>query len=31
MKRYDWRNVALTMLIFFSLVLSYAVITGVCK
>jgi regulatory protein YycH of two-component signal transduction system YycFG len=31
MKRYDWRNVALTMLIFFALVLSYAVITGVCK
>lgn len=30
-KRHDWRNVALTMLIFFSLVLSYAVITGVCK
>ena len=30
-KRYDWRNVALTMLIFFAIVLSYAVITGVCK
>jgi hypothetical protein len=29
MKRYDWRNVALTMLIFFVIVLSYAVITGV--
>ena len=30
-KRYDWRNIALTMLIFVAIVLSYAVITGVCK
>jgi hypothetical protein len=31
MNRYDWRNVALTILVFFVIVLSYAVITGVCK
>lgn len=31
MKRYDWRNVALTILTFFVIVLSYAVITGVSK
>jgi regulatory protein YycH of two-component signal transduction system YycFG len=31
MNRYDWRNLALTILVFFVIVLSYAVITGVCK